>query len=560
MQCGAQISDEAAFCPKCGTKVVYGDIAQQPIDIPVHDAEGLQADEAAVNIQQIPSNNTAKANGGLRKAASIGSVLMWGSLLLLLLSTILSLRINPAIFVSIAAIGMILSLFGPKPLSLSTKIQAVVGVILIVVIIVTSVRPSGGGNDKYVQIVKEGTLDAYPQMTVGEAFDDFLDNPKWESGVSDNGERFVNVTGEILCDGDKTEIIIQFIVDKKDRAFQYNACEIDGIPQSDLIVWGLLETIYNGGSTSTESDSRNSSSPIGKTQSFDDSALGNMEVTLDYVQFVDGYQDTWGYNYPDEGFVYLWAAFTVKNIGTVNGSLPPTWAKLIYDGKYEYFISDIVSDSDLITIPPLSAPIEEAFVFRVPIAVMESDKSFVLNIDDGFGKNLISFAFSSGDVLLENSSSEAISGEDAIYSLDYRGYALAELLGSRREELDDIYGTPTGGTLVEGYLLYGGTEYHEYNDGEMYAIMNEENGTVAEISVMANAVKLNGDALDLTREELKRLFGEPSYEHADYDESGEENGYVVEYISVEDGLYLSFWFSDMNTKAYDLTISWYSEY
>ncbi len=555
-KCGVEISEGAAFCPKCGTEVVYEDADQQSMDIPVHDAEGLQADEAVVSTQQTPSNNTAKANGGLRKAASIGRVLMWGSLLLLFLSSILSLRINPAILVLIAAIGMILSLFGPKPLSLSTKIQAVIGVILIVVIIVTSVRPSGGGNDKYVQIVKDGTLDAYPQMTVGKAFDDFLDNPKWESGLSDNEERFVNVIGEILYYGNEAEIVVQFIVDEKSGAFQYYACEIDGIPQNDLIVWGLFETIYNGDATSTESDSRNSSSSIGKTQSFDDSVFGNMEVTLDYVQFMERYQDMWGeYIYPDEGFVFLWVAFTVKNIGTVNGSLPVTWSKLIYDGKYEYYISNVVSDLDLIEIPPLSAPIEEAFVFKVPITVMKSGKSFVLNIDNGSGKNLISFTFNSGDVLMENSSSKVISGESIIYSLDYRGYALAELLGSSREELDDIYGAPTGGTLVDGYLLYGGTEYHEYNDGEMYVIMNEENGTVAEISVMANATKLNGDALDLTREEIKRLFGEPSYEYTDYDESGEENGYVVEYISVEDGLYLSFWFSDMNTKAYDLTIS-----
>ena len=161
---------------------------------------------------------------------------------------------------------------------------------------------------------------------------------------------------------------------------------------------------------------------------------------------------------------------------------------------------------------------------------------------------------------LSNADDQSISGEGIIYSLDYRGHSLAELLGSRREELDDIYGVPTGGTLVDGYLLYGGTEYHEYSDGEMYAIMNEETGTVAEISVMANATKLNGDAMDLTREEIKKLFGEPSYEDADYDEYGEEYGYVVGYYPVEGEFYLSFWFPDMNTKVYDITIGWYSGY
>lgn len=153
-----------------------------------------------------------------------------------------------------------------------------------------------------------------------------------------------------------------------------------------------------------------------------------------------------------------------------------------------------------------------------------------------------------------------ISDESIIYFLGYREYLLAGLLGSSRGKLDEFFGAPTGGTLVDGSLLYGGTKYHEYRNGEMYAIMSEETETVAEITVTTDVAKLNGDALDLTREEIKELFGEPSHEDVNYDESGEEYGYVLEYILAEDGLYLSFWFPDMNTEAYDLTIGWYSEY
>lgn len=549
-RCGNEIAEGAAFCPKCGTKVVYTDAGQQPMDIPVQDAEGQQDSEAVKDTQQSPANNTAKANGGLRKAATIGRVLMWGSLLLLMLSSFGALQINPAVLVAGVAIGIILSALGAKrPLGLSKIIElAVAGVLL--VIIAVSVMSSGGKSDKYVDIVKDGTLDAYPQMTVGKAFDSFLDAPKWESGLSDNNERFVNVKGGILYNGKEAEIIVQFLVDEKSGLFQYNACEINGIPQNNLVFWELLETIYNGGSASAELGSQGGSNS--KTQAYDNE-LGNIEVTMDYAQFIDKYQDTYGEHIPDEDFVFLWVALKVKNIGTTSGNMGA--ARLVYDGTYEFENYDIVGD--FLGIPPLAASREIAVVFMVPTDVMESDKLLVLNILDLLGKTTISYTIRPGDILLENSSSEVISGESIIYSLNYKGHALVELLGSRREELDDIYGAPTGGTLVDGYLMYGSIEYHEYNGGEMYAMMSEETGTVAEITVTTDATKLNGGAMDLTREEIKELFGEPSYEYTGYDESGEENGYVVEYTFAEGGFYLSFWFPDMNTEAYDLTISWY---
>lgn len=565
-KCGNELMEGATFCPQCGTKVVYEDGAQQSIDIPVPNTKGQQTSEAVPNTQQASTSNTVKVNGGLHKAAKIGRVLMWGSLLLLFLSSFVGLPIDPAILGVGVAIGIILSALGAKrPLSLSKIIELVVAGILLMVIAV-SVMSSGGESDKYVQIVKEGTLDAYPQMTVGKAFDNYLNKPKWESGLSDNNERFVNVRGGILYYDKEAEIVVQFIVDEKSGLFQFNACEIDGIPQNNLIVWSLFETIYNGDSASAELGSQGVSNSaldvitIGETQSFDDEGFGNMEVTLDYAQFVDSYQNTLtgGYIYPGEDFVFLWTALTLKNIGTANATLPTAWSKIIYDGSYEFTSPSLVGDMS--GLPPLSEPREVALVFKVPIAVLESDKSLALSINDIYGGSMLSYAVRPSDGSLENSSSEVISGESIVYSLDYKGHALANLLGSRREELDNIYGAPTGGTLVDGYLMYGSTEYHEYSDGEMYVIMSEETGTVAEISVMANATKLNGDAMDLTREEIKGLFGEPSYEDVDYDEYGEEYGYVVSYFPVEGEFYLSFWFPDMNTEAYDLTIGRYSEY
>ena len=48
-KCGAQINDGSVFCPKCGAKVISVDADQQPMDIPVPDANGQQAGESGAD-------------------------------------------------------------------------------------------------------------------------------------------------------------------------------------------------------------------------------------------------------------------------------------------------------------------------------------------------------------------------------------------------------------------------------------------------------------------------------------------------------------------------------
>jgi hypothetical protein len=101
-----------------------------------------------------------------------------------------------------------------------------------------------GSSDKLIDFVRNGTLGNYPQKTVGEAFDGYLSNTKWESGVTDDGRTFVNVIGGASVIGQKSEIKIQFMVDMDKGSFEYYACEINGVPQNYLIFWGLLENVY----------------------------------------------------------------------------------------------------------------------------------------------------------------------------------------------------------------------------------------------------------------------------------------------------------------------------
>lgn len=116
----------------------------------------------------------------------------------------------------------------------------------------------------------------------------------------------------------------------------------------------------------------------------------------------------------------------------------------------------------------------------------------------------------------------------------YKGQSLMRLLGSTPEELNQIFGAPTGGTPFNGELLYGATQYYLY-DG--LCVLLDGQGTVFNISVNADSVEVNGTTLNKNRAGIINLLGTPWNEgQLPEDESGEGFGgyYAMEY-SVYDG-------------------------
>ena len=559
-KCGAQIAEGASFCQKCGTKVVHTDDVQQPMDTTTPIAEPQSAGAVGPMIaEDTPSNHTPKENNGLHKAATIGSILMWGSLAVLALTSFLHLPIPPAIPVAGAAIGIILSTLGAKrPWGLSKILELVSAVVLLVIVVVFTLS-SGGTGDKYVQLVRDGTLAAYPQMTVGEAFNGFLSNPKWESIRSDDESRFVNVTGGIIYDDEEAEIVVQFIVDEENESFQYYACEINNIPQNDLVVWGLFETIYGdpsstGSDAQGDPDSVSDKITIGEAQSYDNE-YGNIEVTLNYAAFTDKLENTLlgGYTYPDEGNVFLWADVTVNNIGTEKGSLLTAWNTLVFDGAYEF--EHYTTIGDVADINPLTAPTDGALVFMVPTSVMESDKSLVLNINDGGGEAVLSYVIRPGDSISGSDTPSAPSEEAIANDLTFRGTSLTDWIGGPPDIAYDIFGWPDYGTIIDGSLYEGGEcfGYNVGSDSGVTFIIDSQTNSIGWITGGSDAIEFNGIALDVTRTELIDLLGTPESEETVSDELEGTEYYAMRYTiygaSVEIAL------PDINSTATAIMIS-----
>ena len=107
------------------------------------------------------------------------------------------------------------------------------GLILIISVI-------GLGDSPEVEMVKGGTLQSCPNTTVNQMVNSFIASPSWESDITQNNQKFVNITGNITLQGKPVEALVQFFVDDKNETFVFNAFEINNIPQNNIMTTALL--------------------------------------------------------------------------------------------------------------------------------------------------------------------------------------------------------------------------------------------------------------------------------------------------------------------------------
>lgn len=98
--------------------------------------------------------------------------------------------------------------------------------------------------DPKVSIVRDGTFNNYPTPTIGEAFQNYFGNPKWNSFTSDTGETIVEFRGTCMYADVEVEALFQFIVNEEANTFEVNYLAFNEVPQSELILAALLSSVY----------------------------------------------------------------------------------------------------------------------------------------------------------------------------------------------------------------------------------------------------------------------------------------------------------------------------
>ncbi|MCL2658139.1 MAG: hypothetical protein FWD62_12150 [Betaproteobacteria bacterium] len=95
-------------------------------------------------------------------------------------------------------------------------------------------------SDSTVSIVKDGKLGICQTATVNQMAKGFMEKPSWDSGVSDKGAKFVNLSGNITLNSKPVKAVVQFIVNKEKNTFEYRAFEINGVPQNNFMANDLF--------------------------------------------------------------------------------------------------------------------------------------------------------------------------------------------------------------------------------------------------------------------------------------------------------------------------------
>jgi len=89
---------------------------------------------------------------------------------------------------------------------------------VVIGIIFVALSMFGGSSDdnKYIDMVKNSYPSRYPEATYGEAFDNYFGNAKWEYGVTEDEEKFVDFTGKVTYYEEVINAHIQFDINDDD--------------------------------------------------------------------------------------------------------------------------------------------------------------------------------------------------------------------------------------------------------------------------------------------------------------------------------------------------------
>ena len=95
-----------------------------------------------------------------------------------------------------------------------------------------------------VEEVRNSSPEAYPNLTLEEAYENFFDHPKWRFGEMEGSYVTVEFSGTCLYKGEEVtaNLTIYNYVDSNSCTVMY--LDFNGVPQDDEILHLLLNTIY----------------------------------------------------------------------------------------------------------------------------------------------------------------------------------------------------------------------------------------------------------------------------------------------------------------------------
>ncbi|MBD8521717.1 hypothetical protein IAI09_12820 [Lysinibacillus fusiformis] len=80
---------------------------------------------------------------------------------------------------------------------------------------------------EYIDIVKEGYLENFSDVTVRNAFNYAFFEPYWRYYQAKTGEQVVELSGDITFQNEKGHAILQFVVDEQAKQFSLRAMKFN---------------------------------------------------------------------------------------------------------------------------------------------------------------------------------------------------------------------------------------------------------------------------------------------------------------------------------------------
>lgn len=101
---------------------------------------------------------------------------------------------------------------------------------------------SSTGTTKIIDMVKNGNFDDYPNVSIGDSFDNFIGDEKWTQFISDEGKTIVEVTGNCTYMDESVQMRAQFEI-FEDDTFEMFHFGLNDIPQNNLMISGFIDAV-----------------------------------------------------------------------------------------------------------------------------------------------------------------------------------------------------------------------------------------------------------------------------------------------------------------------------